>query len=398
MILLSLVLTAPGRGQTPSALVPSEKECEEFARKLESELANRQTTLLGKSLDADDLLDRSLKDLPGNDAFKEGVRAGIKKRFPDNILSSLEQGVESYKFLRVRRINDQPEILFRLLTTGGGLNYLRFVPARCPRRGIKLVDIHVLITGEYLSQTFRRLFMVALAQQEKTWIERLVGDQQDLVKHMDKAVQMATLNRQGQQAKALEVYRTLPATLQKEKVFLLQRMAAAGAVDEKDYAAAIELWQKTFPNDPSLELILIDGYAMKQQYQKVVETVDHLGETLGGDPYLDVLAGNQHYLLKDPVRATERARRAIQAEPTLAAAYDLLLTLSLDAKNFAEIVRLAEEFERTFGVSMYQSIQGEAAYAEFLKSQEGQNWSKAQRAATLASPPADAPAPVPPSP
>ena len=114
----------------------------------------------------------------------------------------------------------------------------------------------------------------------------------------------------GEYQEALDVYRSLPEHLQKEKLVLITRIQAARRLKGKPYDEAVIAYRKTFPNEPNLDLIMIYAYHEHKLFDKVLASIDGLDRTVGGDPFLDVLRADAYFEKGDLAAAKHCARKS----------------------------------------------------------------------------------------
>ena len=155
----------------------------------------------------------------------------------------------------------------------------------------------------------------------------------------------------------------------------------------------LEEFRQAYPNDPCLDLLLVDYYVLKKDFVRARESTDRLDKAVGGDPYLDVLRANLNMVAGDLKAARELANRAIKEEPGLTSAYASLLGVSVEEKNYAESLDLLRMLDQTHKIRI-GDLAGMPEYAGFIKSPQYQEWRKylAQKAAKQKVNPSKAPA------
>jgi hypothetical protein len=249
-------------------------------------------------------------------------------------------------------------------------------------KGVRIVDLYIALLGEPMSVTVRRVALPVFAEKEKSFVQRLLSEEQDSVKYQSELADLIKFSRDGKSAEVLATYKKLPASLQREKFVLIHRIKAAQNIDEKDYRAAIDLWAASYPKDMSLPLVMIDGFTLKKQYAKAIESIDKLDKLVGGDPYLKVQRAYEYMLLEQHDKATAQAAAAVSEEPTLAQGYDCLLTISLQRKDYKETARHLASAEKALRVNLSKIVDDSEEYADFRKSSAYEDWkaSKSRRA------------------
>jgi uncharacterized protein HemY len=224
-----------------------------------------------------------------------------------------------------------------------------------------------------LTETMRRPFLAVAADASKSTLARLTTSKRDRLKYSDKLTDMGQAVRAGRSREVLDIFAQLPESLRKEKSILIMRLMAARQIGENETLEAIEAIRAEYPNDPCLDLIMIEDCAMRKQYGKALAAIDNLDRAVGGDPYLDVRRGAMYMDEKKSAEAKKHYQKAIDAEPTLKLPYWSLVSLSLKEKDFAETCRLLDLVHDKLGVETRGVDQG-PHYAEFVKSPEYREW------------------------
>lgn len=360
--------------QTPAAQTISAGEAQALGTRIEHEFRTNGPAFFVKSIDLRRMLDLALTEQPGREESKKGFRDGVLgSGFSGNLAKGMET-FSSYKLLRIITTNERPQLVFRGLGDEGALNYHILELERARGGRIRVVDMFVMISGEKLSETLRRLYLTSAAEADRSLLARLTQGKGDWVTHGKDVQRLARLTSEGDFQGVLKLYDSLPESLRLEKSILVTRLLAASNTDEAVYLSTIELFEKHFPNDPSLALVSIDGFVLKKQPRKAIASIEKLDRFIGGDAYLLVLLAGQYVELKDPTKARELANQAIDREPSLPNSYDVLLSIAVDKEDFTETARLLSLTEKNLEVDMLEAIQDAEEYKAFLASNVGKNW------------------------
>ncbi len=149
------------------------------------------------------------------------------------------------------------------------------------------------------------------------------------------------------------------------------------AVNDDEYAAAIDDYRKNHPNDASADLLSIDGDIMKKRYPEALASVDRLDKSVGGDPHLDLTRAGIQIEAKNYDEARALAHKLIEAEPDNSNGHWTLVNLSLKTGKYddtlAELRILKNEYHLTF-----QDMSKVPEYSGFVKSRQYQEWLKEQ--------------------
>ena len=363
-----------------AAFVPfqaSDEACLDLAGKIEKSIAEDEGAWVDKNFDVDAMLDRVMRDAPGDDKTKQGFRTGLKQGF--NIGKSTAKAIGpsgQFTFLRLRTVNGKKLALFRLLMDGP-FNYHEYVIEATPQGGAKIVDLYVYLSGEFISQTFRRMFLATIAS-EPGAVGKLVGNQNEYALALKKLQTMTQLTNSGKPAEALKVFHGLPETLKKEKNALILRLQAGSQVSPKELMDALEALRKAYPGDPSIPVLSLDPLFLAKKYDEVIAAVDELDKAIGGDPFLHAFRASVYMEKGDFDSARTAGKKSVDAEPTLAPGYWALVTISLREKKFKETSQWLTAIEKKLGIE-FKDLTTVDTYAEYVKSPEYAVWMKSRK-------------------
>jgi len=358
--------------------IPSKEECQAFAETFLSTLKAGDIAAVNKLFDWDEVFRRSTEgvDVPEeyrND-FIEGARSQLDN--PQGIVGQIVTAIKEgggYKLLRVRETQGRPHALFRIIMVNTGVSYHEFPLQRGEDGSVRATDALLYSSGEYISDTLRRLFIGAAASSHPDL--KIEGDELggDFVRGIPTMTRMTTSLAQGQPGDTLAAFTELPPALQKDKSMLLVRLFAAQRVGIEPYRTAMAAIQKQFPNDPTVDLLLIDYHAIEGRIDAARQGVDRLDKSVGGDPYLHVMRSGLAQLGKDLPAARRSAEAAVAAEPDLVPARLTLINCAMRQEDFAEVAKqlLAMENELGQEIADLTNVEG---YAPFVRSAEYRRW------------------------
>jgi tetratricopeptide (TPR) repeat protein len=369
---LALAFTVPARAAAP--MPPTDGEYAALGQQIASWLSTHDLTAFAQSLDSQALMDRVTNgfDLSGKEAsdFQVGLLIGLKNGFMRDL-----GGVKQAHFLRVVQRPGGKRALVRIHLKGGAINYLEFICTRQTSGELKWIDAFIYTSGDTLSNTLRAAALPMIAEMKKGLLDRLTDSESSYVKHLPEMESAMSLFRNGKAAEAESVLNALPREVQTNHLVLVIRLQVAQAVGNSDYLKVIQDWGKAYPIDPALALISIDGDILRKDFAAAIAHVDQLDRMVGGDPYQNFIRGNIYFAAKNYPMAKQSANAALQADPRLAAAYDVLLNTSLAEGNFDETANILERFERVYPrTDMAKAIKNSPVYAKFLLSPAYARW------------------------
>ncbi len=200
------------------------------------------------------------------------------------------------------------------------------------------------------------------------------------------------MTARGEFQKALAMFKFLrPGTL-KEKNVLLLKMRAEQDLDEKEhaatleelrtrfpddhekeYAATLEELRTRFPDDHAVDALSIDYYFMRKEYGKVVECIDRLDQSVGGDPYLKVVRARMEIRLNNKDLARRDLLRAVEEEPDLPDSYLVLARMTANDGKYDEVVGLLEKLDQLVPSEMSRLLH-QPVFARFVQSAQYRQW------------------------
>lgn len=348
-----------------------------FGRQLEQMAAAGDQQGFHQLIDWTALLEKATDVAQANPERRAEFIKGAKKSLAGSRSFSSEvvaacQAEATYRLLRVRHDERHSRVLMRLVFLNGGVNYHEY-DLRTDGEGTRADDIYVYFSGEFMSQTLRRYFLQDLAAKDRSWIDRLRGVESDFVKHLPAIERMNESNAAGNFANTLAAFETLPPTLQKDKIILLNRTRAAQEVGNAEYLDALTDLRRHYPDDPSTALNSIDYFSLQGEHDRALASIDTLDEQVEGDPYLKTLAASIHLQKEDPATARALCAEAIATEPDLVNAYAVLLDIAVMQGEYQEAAERLTQLEYDFGLR-FEDLQSVPGYEEFTQSEAYQQW------------------------
>jgi len=362
-----------------AAVAEPAKEHAEFCAKIETTLREGDPTFLTKSLDMDGILARVMRGFAGPEELREAFGAALRKsfQFGAKIRDSTGQ-TGSYRLLRIREFQGRPAALFRLVNEESGVVYHELALAADPSGAVRIADVYVHNSGEWIGETFRRGFLPMADSAQKDFLETLEGEEKLFLQNISEVQGILLLIKAARAADALKMWTALPEPLRKNKNLLLMRLSLAAEVGARELDAAIEDFGKVFPDEPALDLALMDILTEQKKFEEAFAAIARIEKSLGGDPYLHVLRAG--VLLKQDKFAEAKAwaQKTVEAEPTLVDGPIALLTISLLEKNHAETARLLAALETEFTLTMGDLTKAQQ-YEHFVKSKEYAAWLESRK-------------------
>lgn len=380
----TLLLQAASRKETARSNVPSprvekepvtEGEARDFASKITRAVGAAKPGEIDRLVHTQALLAHATTDLGLSEKDRQTLLRGAEEAIArgglgEQIVKATRDG--SYTLLRVCHVDGQQRVLFRMLSAGA-VNYHEYFLVRYPDGEVAPEDIYNYLAGERISESMRRRIIIPSVENNRV---RSFSDEDKrailLLNGMIRSIQAEKF------AEAITQFQKLPKNVQERKSILIMYMQATmqrGEAGEQAYLAAMEKFRRLYPSDASLDLIAIDYFFLKKQFDALVQAIDRLDRSVGGDPYLNVLRGNVY--LEAGKFASSRAayEAAIKAEPNLTEAYWARIALSLTERNHDDTLTWLKTIveKRAAGIGDLTTI---SDYADFVKSPQHTRWQK----------------------
>lgn len=356
-----------------SAFELSDEECIAFAKSIENAVASGNLAAFNDKFEWNALIVKASTGVPLPAKLQQGVLREIRN-FGQQIID-LTRPAGSYKVLRIRTKGTEKWALFRMLFPDGAVNYHDLLLAQDANGKLKVIDIYVFNGGILMSESFRRVTLPMLAHEDEELLEYLTESEREYSAHAKTFAQIVQAFSRGDYRTALQLYDKLPPSLQRDKTILSWRVRAAQPLGGEQYSRVLADYRAYYPDDPSLDLLLIDLYGMTKEYDKVLLSIDRIVEATGGDSYLNALKAAVFYDQKELDAAKKEAQKAIDEDPTIEQAYSILIRISLDRKQFDETVELLKAIRRELhGDFEFYHLAPIPGGDEFVKSPEYREW------------------------
>ncbi len=271
----------------------TEAEANEIGEKFATAVRQLDRMELSRHFQLELTLDDIARDVMLAPKDRSSFLAGFRRSFSlfDQIRQVVVGDNGEYAFLRSNRRDGQLRPIIRLSSENTGVNYHELVLARDRQGKVVIRDIYVLLSGETLGDAARRVLLMMVAERDSTLIGRLTGSSRNMAE-FGKAIDKISKLAKTQPKLAYEEIKKLPPKVQQEKLIMISKLMTAGEIGDNAFLETFEEYRRLFPNDPSLDLLSIDYYIIRQQKDKAIETIERLKNYVGGDPFLDkMIAG-----------------------------------------------------------------------------------------------------------
>jgi tetratricopeptide (TPR) repeat protein len=297
-----------------------EKEAREFAKKLEQSIEKKDGQFMDDAVDRDEIIKRAgLKSSSSAREFGAGIRKAAN--MGTKIVEALkEEG--SYELVKVYEKESKQHMIFRLYSDGS-INY-HDMELKRKKGDIKIADIFVYTSGENLSTTIKGIYdqfegIIDKSNKTDAWISSLP----DIRKKINA----------GEYQKAYDLFMKIPEEGRKSKAFRIVKVEICTGLDDEKHQQAIDELLAAFPNEANMQLILMDAFFMRKEYDKVMGAINAVDKMINKDPFLDYYRYLCYNVMENPVKAKEHLLLVTANYPAFADAQLELAATYLEENN-----------------------------------------------------------------
>ncbi len=291
------------------------------------------------------------------------------------LLENEDAASSEYDFLRAYFSKKKGHLIFRLYGDNS-INYHDFLIEKI-KGEYKITDIYIYLTGEYLSETFKILYLTS-SKDHLTPSE--TADLPDLdTEDLTKVITAKSLVDRGEYEAAKEMISGLNGEIRSEKLFRLVELIIKSYMNDEEYLELMESYKNSFPDDPSIYLISFDYLLQREEYEAALTAIDNLDRKLGGDSFLNLKRANIYHTEGNLRKADELMDMFLTDYSEYFAGWNFLVKIQIERGQFAEAVLTMErllEFPNMIKKDMVQVIEEEPDYGDFAKSEAFKNWKR----------------------
>lgn len=352
----------------------SEADARQFAESLSQAVTDNNSSAFNRLIDWQTMANTATADLGLSKNDRQSMSRGLVQGVTgDNVfMKAIQAGEESsYDFMRTKSVQGQRRVLFRLVSPAG-LNYHEYTLSS-EQGEIRAVDLYVFLSGENLSETWRRLLLPTAKELNKNWLEKLTTEESDFAKNSELFHQLSQEIQQQKWQQALATYKSMPETMQKEKVTMLLRYHAAANISDEELVAAAEEFRSLHPDAKCIELLMLDTHVVRGEYKEALGCAERTMESLGPDSYLEFIAGNMLFEMGQHEKAHQRYQKAVTIEPVVMDALWSLAISAANLKRYDETASTLSKLEERSEMDL-TNIGNIVEFAGFLESPQGEKW------------------------
>lgn len=335
----------------------SAEELKVFAKKIDSLTQNGGWAEIDQFyFDEAGFADKISKQLNLNATDKAEFLEGLTDQ---GLFARIGLSVSGFEYLRTHKVKNEQRFICRVLLEEGTINYFDLIVEK-KNNQLKIVDFYSFMFTDYYSNVMGNLLLAAFPDSEF---------EKASMKEFKNLQKMVKAKQTGDFAKAVELYKQLPEKLKQDKVSLGIRLSAAQQVSIEEYKDAIDDYYKYYPNEPGLNLLLIDRYIIDDDYEKALEAVDKTDSIVGGDVYLELYRANINTYLGNYLLSKNSFEKFLAKFPGYIDAYPVYVSILLVYDEYAKAIEVVKNCKENYNFDPLKELSQED-YPEFYASEE----------------------------
>ncbi|MEP6674577.1 MAG: hypothetical protein ABJA78_05465 [Ferruginibacter sp.] len=309
----------------------TKEEALQTAEKIQSSITAERADFVNDLIDKKSLAKKiaAKMDADKKEPVSEIMNNLSETRMGDKIVDAVgNKG--TYQLVKSYEKDEKQHLLFRMYADGR-LNYHDFELIKLNNE-IKASDLYIYITGDWISTTFSQTLSTA-------------GMNDMTSSDADNMLSIRKKMGEGKYQEAKDALDLVPAVLKKEKAFQVMNVQICSGLSEDVYHTAMENYNRLYPNEPNMYLMMIDYYITKKEYQKSMDAVNKLDALIDKDPFLDYSRALIYNLMDDNAKAREKLEQLQINMPKFTEGTEELIANYAEAKEYEKASVLIKKYK-----------------------------------------------------
>ncbi|QDU11662.1 tetratricopeptide repeat protein [Gimesia aquarii] len=364
-------------------------ELQAFGKQIQQTVRSQDAVKFRELFDWQTFINRTLAEFEQNPAVQQSMKPirqqlqatydGTNQGIDSELLAEIANGAD-YRFLTMRKEQNQYKVIFRFLRPDWSLDYHALIIEKHQSGNLKIIDIDSFSTGELLSQTIKWSLIPEIQKAQLNVQNKLNAEEKSRIQEQKKLYDF--LNLSSGKGDPFQAYQQLSKQYKGRKTVLL-RLAQDTIEKEnhKKYLQVLNVFRKYHPGDSTAELLSIDYFVLMGDYASALECLDRLNASIKiVDPYLYSLRAGILIEMGDIVLAGKYAGKASEIEPNLLQPYMHLINISVMQSNFDQTIKYLDILKSKFGFSYEDLDLSELDnYTKFTNSTQFKKWKANQK-------------------
>jgi hypothetical protein len=303
----------------------TKEEVVSFAKEIETAIKKGEGDFLDKAFDKDEFIKKM--DLPATETAKDFARGVAQKITIGKQIANELGDYDNFEFIKHYVKDNRHHVIFRLFTDKeGSLNYQDYELIKL-RGKCRVADMYIYMSGETLSETTRNMYVSLFpATTGETGLSET-----EKITDLSRVKDIRKLMHSGKEQEAKKIYDDLPDYIKHTKTVSVLSVLLASRLTLEEYSRALKDFKERFPNEPSMPLMMIDGYYLQKDYAGVLSAINSLDSQINKDPLLDYHRYLSYELLQDTSNSMICLRRLVKNLPDFQKG--MIELIAVDLKN-----------------------------------------------------------------
>ena len=344
----------------------------EFAKELEESIANMDAIRTDQLVNMEFISELALREVEYPDQVKQIYLEAASKQSMCASLIEQVRNLGAYRFLKLKKVGNAYDPIFRLVSQDGGVSYHEF-KLTLNRNGQPIAaDFYTTAVGTWTQEEIVSNMMSQLHVRGES-IE--ISDLGKLFQaHSSTFSKMLHAVNTGEELdEALEEFRKIPEKLYEDRRFLTMAIAIASRISQEELKVEVERFNRFISDESFLDPFLVDLLIRQEKTDEALEVIQRMDDRIGGDIFLDFLRANAFLAsgrLEEAFNVVERVRIAL---PNIYAIYRTCIVVAARRNDFQRVTRLLQEIESKFDQPIdIASMMLDEELADYLESSEFQ--------------------------
>lgn len=249
------------------------------SKKIDSCISNKRPQYFNELFDENAFVRKISKetDTKNTRDIIKGVKEALSKTdLGDKIIKGLGESGH-YQFVKHYEKDKVQHLIFRLYSDDG-INYHDFEISKTKGK-LGIADMYIYLSGENLSKTISGLMA--------TFSEKPKSEEPKALKEINAVNRIREYMSQKENEKAMNLYNSLSPDIKDQRAVQLIYIQLCQLQGEEQYMKAMDDFQTRYPNDPNVNLLMIDNYLLKKEFGKALDAINKLDSYIDSDPFLD---------------------------------------------------------------------------------------------------------------
>jgi tetratricopeptide (TPR) repeat protein len=203
---------------------------------------------------------------------------------------------------------------------------------------LKIADIYIYVAGENFSSLLKDMY--------DHYRDELGDFSEGTSNNWETEVpKMRSLVSAGKHREAQDIYKTIPEKVKKAKILQITHLMICSGLSDEEYTDAVAEYESIYPNEPNMQLLMVDAYIVRKDYTKALNAVNELDKMIDKDPMLDYHRAMCYTMMKDDAKRLEYLEKVVKSLPDFEDGVLELIVDYLQLKEFEKARPLIERFK-----------------------------------------------------